>query len=115
MWWLLGVVGLRRGEILGLRWRDMDLERERLTVVRIRTEAADIVVEGPPKTAAGERTIALDADTLATLRRWRTRQKEERLRAGPLWHETNEDALATQTDGQRTKPNTLNHRLRGLC
>ena len=115
MWRLLGVVGLRRGEVLGLRWRDIDLDRGHLTVARIRTEAGGRVVEGPPKTAAGERTIALDARTLAALRRWHAEQSAERLKAGPLWHDSNEDALATQPDGQRTQPNTLNHRLRGLC
>lgn len=68
-WRLLGVVGLRRGEVLGLRWREVDLERGNLTVARIRTEADGQVVEGPPKTAAGERTIALDGETVRALRR----------------------------------------------
>ena len=113
LWRLLGVVGLRRGEALGLRWRDLNLEKGTLRVAWIRTSAGGEIVEGPPKTAAGERTIALDAATVEALRAWRTAQKAERLQAGPSWYDAG-DHVATQPDGQPTKPNTLNHRLRGL-
>lgn len=64
--------GMRRGEIVGLRWQDVDLEAARLSVTR-----ALIVVEGyrveesEPKTARGRRNIALDQTTVEVLRgRW---------------------------------------------
>ncbi|GFJ83645.1 hypothetical protein Phou_078250 [Phytohabitans houttuyneae] len=65
-WWLVALRGLRRGEAAGLRWQDLDLERRQLTVVNQRTTVGYQIVEGPPKSAASRRTIALDDRTART-------------------------------------------------
>ena len=75
---------VRRGELLGLRWRDVDLSAGRLEVVETRT-VADVEVIGPPKTSAGARVLGLDAETVAVLTAWRKRITTERLAAGPAW------------------------------
>ncbi|MFV2089007.1 site-specific integrase, partial [Micromonospora sp. LOL_021] len=62
-WWLTALRGLRRGEMCGLRWVDVDLDQGVLTVERNRTTAGYHVVEGDPKTAAGRRAVALDKRT----------------------------------------------------
>ncbi len=81
-------LGLRRGELLGLSWSDVDLEATppRLTVRRAlkRHDDAGLVLE-EPKTRQSRRTIHLPAPVVADLRRHRTRQAEERLKAGELW------------------------------
>ena len=61
-WWLTALRGLRLGEVCGLRWTEVDLERGVLYVERNRTTAGYQIVEGDPKTAAGRRPVALDPD-----------------------------------------------------
>lgn len=84
--WLLTAYGLRRGEVLGLRWdRDIDLVNATVTVRTSRTSVAGEVVEGAPKTKRGARTLPLDAALVAALRALRTVQTAERLAAGPAY------------------------------
>ncbi|MGH9135689.1 MAG: tyrosine-type recombinase/integrase, partial [Acidimicrobiales bacterium] len=79
---LLATTGMRRGEALGLRWSDLDLEAGRLSIVQTITTVRDKPVTTPPKTARSRRAVSLDPDTVAALRDHRRRQNEERLRAG---------------------------------
>lgn len=87
-WWLLLTRGLRRGELLGLRWEDLDLEAGRLRVVRTRIVVDNKVVESDPKTAAGRRSVPLDVQLVAEFRAHRRHQLEERFRAGEAWEES---------------------------
>lgn len=84
-WMLLVTTGVRRGEVVGLRWDDVDFARQRLSVVRTLIAVRGKVVESEPKTAKGRRQLALDPATVAALRAHRNRQREERMAAGPCW------------------------------
>lgn len=81
----LATTGCRRGEALGLRWGDVDLEAGRASL-RHTIGAIDhrIYEKSTPKSHRA-RVIDLDADTVAALRSWRTRQAEERLLLGPAY------------------------------
>ena len=68
LWQVLAMTGLRRGEALGLRWRDVDLEAGRLCVRRSLVPEGSQVAFHEPKTARGRRVVALDPDTVAVLR-----------------------------------------------
>lgn len=62
--------GMRRGELLGLRWRDVDLEE---AVIRVRQTYGGGMTFGSPKSARGRREIAIGSLTVARLRVWRLR------------------------------------------
>jgi integrase len=67
VWHLALATGLRRGELHGLRWSDVDFERGLLYVRRQRTEVGGRVVEQYPKTAGSEAPVHLDQETLFVL------------------------------------------------
>lgn len=56
---ICGMCGLRFGEAVALRRRDVDLESRSLTVARTATRAAGVKTAGPPKTAAGKRSVTM--------------------------------------------------------
>ena len=68
--WYLALSGLRRGEIAGLRWSDIDLDARTVSIERSRVQAgAGNVVENDPKTLSSRRTLPLDDGLAAVLRR----------------------------------------------
>lgn len=71
------MTGMRRGELLGLRWSDIDLARGRLTVLRQLTSTDYQVRIGEPKTARGRRTVDLDPTTVAVLEQLKSRATAE--------------------------------------
>jgi integrase len=81
-------LGLRQGEVLGLRWQDVDLEKRTLAVrfQLQRIESKLQLVE--PKTARSARTLMLPAVAVSALAAHKSRQDTERLVAGTRWIET---------------------------
>ena len=69
--------GMRRGELLGLRWMDVDVEAARLSVRQAIVSVAYDLQLSDVKTSNGRRTIDLDAGTVAVLEMWRSRRDEE--------------------------------------
>ena len=82
LWVLFATTGMRRGEVLGMRWSDVNLDAGRLRVVQTIIQTGSVVSIGEPKTAHGRRPIALDKGTVAALRDHRRRMLEERLLFG---------------------------------
>jgi integrase len=85
MWQVACMTGLRRSELCGLQWPDIDLDAGALSVRRARIQVDGRPVMKAPKTASSRRVVDLDAGTVAALRRWKANQAEERLRAGTAW------------------------------
>lgn len=83
LWVVLSTTGMRRGEALGLRWADVDLEAGRAQIRQTVIQVRGQVVLGEPKTAQGRRAIDLDTWTVMALRAHRVRTAEERLLVGP--------------------------------
>jgi integrase len=76
---LAAMTGMRRGEVCGLQWEDVDLDAGQLTVRRTLLVIDGHLVDGSPKTARSRRRLDLDPPTIAALRAHRSRQLEERL------------------------------------
>lgn len=94
--------GLRRGEVCGLRWSDLRLDDG---VMTIRTQLVEVngrVVEGPPKTKAGQRKVDLSPHVVAVLRAHRARQAAERLALGEAYSGT--DRVFVREDGVDLRP-----------
>jgi integrase len=66
--WQLAFTGLRRGEIAGLRWSDVDLDADTLTVAQNRISYSKTIVEGTPKSRASRRVLPLPDRLAAALR-----------------------------------------------
>lgn len=79
--------GLRQGELLGLKWADVDLEGRRLSVRRALKVTDHGLDFGPPKNKASRRSVPLSKTAVAALRAHRARQNEERLRIVDLWQD----------------------------
>jgi integrase len=80
--------GLRQGELLALRWEDVDLDARRLSVRHTLARVNGRLLLLEPKTERSRRTLVLPEVAVAALRAHRTRQRMERLVAGSLWHDT---------------------------
>jgi integrase len=96
---------MRRGEILGLRWSDLDLDAGSLSIGQTLVVVDSQAVLSEPKTGAGRRTLALDPATIAALRSHRARQAEERLMYGREWRDSG--LVFVREDGEPINPERL--------
>jgi integrase len=78
---------LRRGELCGLRWDDVDLDGKVLQINRTRVTVTRDVLDSTPKTESGRRSIPLDPSLVVVLHRHQTRQKAEKLAAGEAYRD----------------------------
>lgn len=102
--WRLTLHGLRRGEVLALRWQDVDLEAGLVAVHRTRVVVAgQAVIQDSTKTTSGRRTVPLSPEAVAVLRLHRAQQREERLLAGSSWADQ-EGHLVVDTLGRMVSP-----------
>nr|WP_053174786.1 site-specific integrase [Nonomuraea sp. SBT364] len=102
--WLDALRGLRRGELAGLRWVDISLETRELTVVQQLIHVTGQLRVVLPKSAASQRTIALDTETIRLRRRHQQRQHLSGLDSAG-W-------VFTRADGQPIRPDYLTYRFR---
>jgi integrase len=84
VWLLMATTGMRRGEVLGLRWKDVDLDGGVLVV-----QQAIVAIDGRMTVAAPKRgkrrLIALSVEVVAALREHRRTQDERRAALGTVW------------------------------
>ena len=104
LWLLAATTGMRRGEIAGLRWSDVDLGAARLSVRRALVVVAYRVEWSEPKTDRGRRSIALDPATVQALREHRLRQLEEGFLLGTT---EPHDLVFAREDGSHPHPERI--------
>jgi integrase len=99
---LILFTGMRRGEAIGLRWEDVDLDGACLSVKQQITEVHGRGVVGTPKTKRGTRVIPIDDDTVAILRQHKEMQDVERAAWGAGWNDVG--LVFTREDGRALRP-----------
>ncbi len=108
--WLAALgTGLRQGELLGLRWSDVDLDAAQLVVTYALVREQGAYALDDPKTARSKRPVALPAFVVAALRDHRRRQLEERLAAGEA---TAEGLVFVSPAGRPLNGGWVSHRWR---
>jgi integrase len=100
LWHLAAMTGMRRGELLGLWWTDIDSDRARLAVRRNLVSVAYKLVETTPKNHQA-RVVDLDANTIEVLQGHRRRQQ---LELGRIVHDGERDRVFTRVDGAPLHP-----------
>ena len=105
--------GLRKGELLGLRWEDLDLANATASIRRTlqRTNSAGLTAL-PTKTHSSERRIALPTECLHSLTQQRDRQAQEREAAGTDWKASG--YVFTRPDGNPIEGTTLTRHFNAL-
>lgn len=98
--------GMRRGEILGLRWQDVDLKQGVVSInqILVRTSSHGLVFQAP-KTDRSRRTIAISPTVVQALRQQKKRQAEEKLIFGPDYTDTG--LVFTMPEGHCVEPRNL--------
>lgn len=97
--------GMRRGEILALRWSDLGDNWDVVRVVRTLQPTQQGLVFEEPKTQRSRRSVLLPEFLRPYLQRQQQRQNERRLRLGERWHD--EGLLIDRGDGSPMNPDTL--------
>ena len=105
--------GLRQGELLGLKWEDVDLEDRTLRVRRTLATAKDGPQLTAPKTKSSRRTVMLTQSATEALRSHLERQLREIDGAGSLWRE-NGLIFASETGDPLDRRNVTTHRFKPL-
>lgn len=119
--WMLTSVGMRRGEVLGLRWADVQLDSvdPTVTIRRTRGLVRRTIVEGTPKSPASHRTLHLRdlPGLVALLRATRKAQVTQQLAAGPAYAQGDKHGGYVVADGlgQPVHPETYSRRFGALC
>lgn len=105
LWRLAATTGMRRGELLGLRWTDVNMDARRVSVRQTLTVVDREITFGEPKTRRGKRNVALDVETADALRSWKRMQDEERGAWGTAWQRTG--LVFSREDGTLVNPNLV--------
>lgn len=112
-WLLEATTGMRRGEILGLPWPDLDLEERRLSIRQTLLSIRYELHFSEPKTRKSRRQVTLDAGTTTALREHRKRQIEEGLARGSA-HPAG-DLVFTRVEGTPIHPQWFSTRFKRLA
>ncbi|MEU7813146.1 tyrosine-type recombinase/integrase [Pseudonocardia sp. NPDC049154] len=113
LWHVVAHRGLRRGEACGVAWEDVDLSTGLMAIRRQLVQNGWEVIESKPKSEAGNRFIALDAGTVATLQAHKEQQDRERAVWGEAYQESGR--VFTKENGEALHPASVTTRFHHLA
>lgn len=112
--YLMAYTGFRRGEMLGLEWKDIDFENNIISVKRTSNQTAELgIYTDTTKTKRSQRTLKISPYIMEMLKALKAEQDAEVLKLGDYWVET--DRLFTQDNGEPQNPNTTYTWLKRFC
>lgn len=112
--YLMAYSGFRRGEMLGLEWKDIDFEHNVISVHRTSNQTAERgIYTDTTKTKRSQRTLKISPYIMEMLKALKAEQDAEALKLGNYWVET--DRLFTQDNGEPQHPNTTYTWLKRFC
>ena len=110
--WALALYGLRRGEIAGLRWANVDLKAKTVSIAENRVTVGKEILTGTPKSKGSTRTLPMPDEVVELLRAARKRQSEEQLAFGEGYGPG--EYVGSDETGQPYHPDTLTSRWRRM-
>jgi len=105
LWLLALTTGARKGELLGLRWQDLDLDRGTMTIRQAVAVHAGRVIFQQPKSKAALRTVTLPTEMVAALRSHRVRQANSRAAVADFY--TDHDLVVATALGTPVHPSNV--------
>ncbi|MCF8606793.1 site-specific integrase [Gordonia sp. HY442] len=112
--WALALYGMRRGEIAGLRWENVDFKTGEVTVAENRVAVGREAIVGTPKSKASSRTLPMPQEVVTALKAEKLQQKRDRLALGSECSEssvhTKWDYVASDEGGEPLTPTTISFR-----
>jgi len=114
LWYLVALSGMRRGEVCGLRWPDLDLQAGVASVSNALVLVGNKAVDSTPKTASSRRMVALAPQVVAVLAEWQQQQAREREHAGDAWRRGG-DYVFTWQDGSPVRPDYVTRDFRRVA
>lgn len=110
---ILTFTGLRKGELLALRWKDIDFEKSTLSVKQTLATCDKWEIKFQvPKTEKSLRTISIDSETLQVIKRWQLKQKEYFLKMGIKPAKNGEQLLFVSEENKPLYLDYVNHNLK---
>jgi integrase len=110
---LLLLYGMRRGEVLGLRWQDVDLDAGRLRIRQQIGRVSGQLWTGPVKTRAGNRDLPIPSQARSALLTRQQQQAADREAFGRAWQDTG--LVFTTRSGRPVEPRDLVRSFRRIC
>lgn len=106
LYYLAIYTGMRRGELLGLKWQDLDFDNKRIFIKHsLYYIAGQGLVLQTPKTVSGKRNISITEDVIEELKTYRIKKQEQLLKVGMKL--TDEHFVVSAFGGEPVNPNTI--------
>ena len=108
--------GLRREEIFGLRWSDID--ENIISIRQVRVVVGSQVITKDPKTTSSMRSVSIPAELVALIKKHSAEEAAKRLKKGADWKgkdKADDDLIFTTWDGSDLHPQSMNNFLRRFC
>lgn len=112
LWWFFLLTGMRRGEVLGLRWMDLDWTHHEARIQQTWVKGPDGNMFSQPKTKRSRRAVVLPDSLMEKLQQHEREQQAEKERAGDLWHDYG--LIFCQEDGTPLNPDSVSKRFQRL-
>lgn len=99
----LAFTGIRKAELMGLQWGDIDFRHNQLEIKRVLVYAEKQYITQEPKTKSSRRVISLDGQTIRVLKKWKLEQQKQLLKMG-INSNSNDQLVFTMLDNTNIKP-----------